>query len=82
MKDQPNERQIRQLRNSIERLNRTVAECAATIRSLSAALEKIAPPVDESETETLPPEQSDGEKIIVQTVHGVRDTVHLPRRKP
>lgn len=82
MKGQPNERQIRQLRNSIERLRRSVDECADMIRSLSATLEKIAPHVGESETETLPPEPSDSDEVIVQSVHGVRNKVKVPRRKP
>lgn len=71
MKDQPTERQIRLLRNSVERLNRIAGECADMMRNLNAALEKIALRVESSESDLRERE------VTVQTVHGVRQKFKL-----
>lgn len=86
MKDQQRTQQLVALRDSLERLRRTVEDSAATILRLSAALDQLE--AGEPVTETLRSSLDDQAivliedsytTIVVQTVHGVQDTIRLPR---
>jgi len=78
--------QIVALRDSLERLRRNVENSAATIVQLSAALDRLE--AGESATGTLRSSLDDQSillvedaytTITVETVHGVRETIRMPR---
>lgn len=70
--------QVVALRDSLERLRRNVENCAATIVQLSAALDRLE--LGESETET--PQSDNQVEVVVETVHGLKDKIRLPKRNP
>lgn len=84
MTPQQRQQRIVALRDSLENLRRVVEECAATTVRLSAALDALE--LDEElETETPLSDQpivlvdDDTTTIVIQTVHGVRDIIRIPR---
>lgn len=76
--------QIRALKDSLRQLRETVENCAATIVQLNAALDRL----NAGELEIETPQSSNGVEIVadeyttvvVQTVHGVRDSIRVPKR--
>lgn len=88
----PKQQEIVWLRDTLERLRRNVESCAATIQLLSASLDRLEGKGGERETATPQSKSSledqafvlvDDEytTVVIQTVHGVRDTIKVPRRK-
>lgn len=86
----PKQQEIVWLRDTLERLRRNVESCAATIRYLSAEIDRLELQIAESETETrqsnlddqpIITHDDDFTHVTILTVHGVRDTIKVPRRK-
>jgi len=90
MSKPPTGTQVQQLINSVKQLNRNVARCADTIRQLNVALTGLDVP-SESETETRPSSNLSSQPIVlhksdcvlinIETVHGVRETIRIPKSK-
>lgn len=81
-------RQLRALSDSLDRLRRAVEYNAATTQALGAAIDKLEADVSETETpqsslddQAILLVEDDYTTVVVTTVHGISETIKVPRRK-